>query len=160
MLCDGVEQRRGLQPVARRVARLFAHAALVDGLLHRSHDEALAELLDAAVAELEHLGEVVTGVDVHDREGELRGAEGLLGDAQQDDGVLAAREQQHRPLELGRDLAHDEDGLGLEGVQVGGAVPHDTFAGGSRFDHLVGVDLWCAEATTSRRRYATLSRPK
>jgi hypothetical protein len=33
---------------------------------------------------------------------------------QHDDRVLAAGEQQHRPLELGGDLADDVDGLGLE----------------------------------------------
>src|SRR5262249_49794195 len=34
------------------------------------------------------------------------------------DRVLAAREEEHRPLELGRDLAEDVDGLGLELVEV------------------------------------------
>ena len=34
------------------------------------------------------------------------------------DAVLAAREQQHRPLELGRDLAEDVDRLGFERVEV------------------------------------------
>jgi hypothetical protein len=39
--------------------------------------------------------------------------------AGQDDRVLAAREQQHRPFELGRHLAHDVDGLGLEHIELG-----------------------------------------
>ena len=111
VLQDGVEQGRGLEAVARRIARLFAHAALVDGLLHGGHDEALAHLLDAAIAELEHLWEVVAGVDVHHRKGKPRRAEGLLGQPHHHDGVLAAREQQHRPLELGGHLAHDEHRL-------------------------------------------------
>ena len=51
--------------------------------------------------------------------GKRRRAERLLGQAQQHDRVLAAAEQQHRPLELGGDLAHDVDRLGLERVQVG-----------------------------------------
>ena len=42
----------------------------VDRLLHRRDDQPLAELGDAAVAELDHLGEVVAGVDVHERERE------------------------------------------------------------------------------------------
>ena len=71
-----------------------------------------------------HLGEVVAGVDVHHRERELAGPEGLLGQVQHDDGVLAAREQQDRPLELGRDLADDVDRLGLEGPEVGQLVVH------------------------------------
>ena len=82
------------------------------------HDQPLAELGHAAVAELDHLGEVVAGVDVHQRERERRRAERLLGQAQQHDRVLAAAEQQHRPLEFGGDLAHHVDRLGLERAQV------------------------------------------
>ena len=91
VLLDGVEQGYGLQSVARRiVARLLAHAALIDAL-DAGDDEPLAQLDDTAVAELEHLGKVVPGVDVHDREWELGRTEGLLGDAQQDDRVLPPR---------------------------------------------------------------------
>ena len=111
-----VEQRHGLQPVARRP--VLERPAGVDRVLHARHDQLLAQLGDAAVAELEHLGEVVAGVDVQDRAGELRRPEGLLGQAQQHDRVLAAAEQQHRPLELRRDLAHDEDRLILERVHA------------------------------------------
>jgi hypothetical protein len=67
-------------------------------------DQPLAELGDPPVAELERLGEVVAGVDVHDREREPRRAERLLREAQQDDRVLATGEQQHGPLPLGGDL--------------------------------------------------------
>ena len=120
MLLDRVEQRRRLEPVARRArAGLLDDAALVDRLLHGRDDQPLAELGDAAVAELDHLGEVVAGVDVHQREREAAGPERLLRQAQQHDRVLAAGEQQHGPLELGRDLAHDVDRLGLERVEVG-----------------------------------------
>ena len=90
----------------------------VDRVLHARHDQPLAELRHAAVAELDHLGEVVPGVDVHQRERERRRAERLLGEPQQHDRVLAAAEQQHRPLEFGRDLAHHVDRLGLERAQV------------------------------------------
>ena len=45
------------------------------------------------------------------------GRERLLRQPQHDDRVLAAGEQQHRPLELGHHLAHDEDALGLERVR-------------------------------------------
>src|SRR6185436_7312240 len=68
-----VEERRRLQLVARRARScLLDHAALVDRLLHRGDHQALAELGDAAVAELDRLGEVVAGVDVHEREREAR----------------------------------------------------------------------------------------
>ena len=50
--------------------------------------------------------------------GNLPGPERLLGEPQQHDRVLAAGEEQHRPLALGGDLAHDVDRLGLELVEV------------------------------------------
>jgi hypothetical protein len=86
----------------------------------------------------------VAGVDVHDGEREAGRAEGLLGEAQQDDGVLASREEQDGPLELGGDLAHDEDGLRLQGVQVADAAPHGALGQRSRLDHLLGGEplLW------------------
>jgi hypothetical protein len=119
VLADGVEQRDRLQAVARGVRpALLDRAARVDRVLHGGDDQPLAQLLDAAVAELDHLGEVVAGVDVHHREREAARVEGLLGEAQQHDRVLAAREQQHRPLELRGDLAHHVDRLGLELTQL------------------------------------------
>ena len=120
---DRVQQRDGLQPVARRARPgLLDHAAAVDRVLHGRDDQPLAQLGDAAVAELDRLREVVAGVDVHDRERHRAGAERLLGQAQQDDRVLAAGEQQHRALQLGRHLAHDVDRLGLEHLQVRGRL--------------------------------------
>src|SRR5207302_9486643 len=44
--------------------------------------------------------------------------EGLLGDVEHDDRVLAAAEQQDRALELGRDLTEDVDRLRLERLQM------------------------------------------
>ena len=70
--------------------------------------------VDPAVAELDDLGEVVPGVDVHHRETAAGWAESLLRQAQKDDRVLARREQQHRTLEFGDHLADDVHGLGLE----------------------------------------------
>src|SRR4051812_26841003 len=50
VLLDRVEQRRGLEAVARRARPgLLDDAAAVDRLLHRGDDQALAELGDAAV---------------------------------------------------------------------------------------------------------------
>jgi len=77
----------------------------------------------------------VPRVDVHDGEREARRAEGLLGEAQQHDRVLAAREEQHRALELGRDLAHDEDGLGFERVEMGQAPRQGALGDLCGFDH-------------------------
>jgi len=64
----------------------------------------------------------VPGVDVHERERELRRPERLLGEAQDDDRVLAAGEQQARPLTLGCDLAQDVDGLVLERLKMGSTI--------------------------------------
>jgi hypothetical protein len=63
----------------------------------------------------------VAGVDVQDRERERAGAERLDRELEQDERVLAAGEQQHRPLELGGHLAHDVDRLRLEAVELGDA---------------------------------------
>jgi hypothetical protein len=71
----------------------------------------VAGLPDLAVAEVEDLGEVVSGVDVEPGKRKVHAPERLLGQAEQDDRVLAAAEQQDRPLELGGDLAEDVDGL-------------------------------------------------
>ena len=112
---DRVEQRDRLQSVARRArAGLFDDPAGVDAVLDRGDDQLDAKLGGPPVAELKRLGEVVAGVDVHDREGDAGRPEGLLGQTQHHDRVLAAREEQHGTLALGGDLADDVDSLGLE----------------------------------------------
>ena len=113
---DRVEQRKRLQRVAGAV-RALVQAAVVDVVLHASDLEPHAEPRDGLVAEREHLGEVVAGVDVQHREGHAPGEERLRREVQHDDGVLAAGEQQHGALELGDDLADDVDRLGLEQVE-------------------------------------------
>ncbi len=119
MLLDRVEQRRRLQLVARRARPgLVDDPPLVDRLLHARDDQALAERVHPPVAKLDHLGEVVARVDVHDREGEPARPERLLGEPQEHDRVLAPGEEEDRPLPLGGDLAHDVDRLGLELVEV------------------------------------------
>jgi hypothetical protein len=77
---------------------------------------------DPPVPVVDHLGEVVPGVNVHDRERDLCWREGTLGQGQHHDRVLAAGEQQHRPLELGGYLSHDVDRLSLENVELGHQV--------------------------------------
>jgi hypothetical protein len=125
VLGDRVEQGHGLQAVARGpLANLVDDPSGVDRVLHGGDEQPLAELGHAAIAEGDDLREVVARVDVHEREGEARGPEGLLGQAQQDDRVLAAREEEHGPLELCGDLAHDVDGLALERFEVRQLVVH------------------------------------
>ena len=52
------------------------------------------------------------------RHRDVGGAEGLLRQAQQADGILAAGEQQGGPLELGGDFAHHVDGLGFQILEM------------------------------------------
>ena len=119
VLFDRVEQGGGLETVARRtLAQVLDDPALVDRVLDRRDHQPGAELLHGGVAERDHLGEVVAGVDVHHRERQLRRPERLGGGVRHHDAVLAAREQQDRALELGRDLTQEVDRLGLEGRQV------------------------------------------
>jgi len=114
-----VQQRDCLQAVARGPGSgLLHHPAAVDRVLHGGHDQTLAQLGHAAVAELDHLGEVVARVHMHQRERELGRPERLLGQPHEHERVLAAGEEQDGALELGGHLAHDVDGLGFEGPQV------------------------------------------
>ncbi len=125
VLLDRVEQRHRLEPVARRArAALLDHAAVVDRVLHARDDQPRAEVLDHAVAVLEDLREVVARIDVHDRERQRRGVEGLAREVQEHGGVLAPRKQQHAALELCGHLANHVDGLGLEGPEVCDLVAH------------------------------------
>ena len=70
VLLDRLEQRHRLVAVARFERVRQAHRAARDRILEVADDQALAHLGDAPVAELDHLGEVVAGVDVQQREGQ------------------------------------------------------------------------------------------
>ena len=79
----------------REAARAgIGHAALVDGVLYLGHDEPGAYGLDLCVPVGEYLGEVVAGVDVEDREGDLARLERLGRQVQEDRRVLAAAEEE------------------------------------------------------------------
>ncbi|MPM63521.1 hypothetical protein SDC9_110401 [bioreactor metagenome] len=117
MFGDGVQQRQSLQRIAGAVGPL-QEPAIVDIVLDPGHQQADAELVDHPVAVREHLGEVVPGVDMQQGERHSSGPEGFGGQVEQDGRVLAAAEQQHRPLQLGDGLADDVDGLGLQQVEM------------------------------------------
>ena len=125
MLLDRVEQGDRLQAVARGSRPgLLNRATGVDRVLDVGDDQALAELGEPTVAEFEHLGEVMPGVDVHDREGKACGAKRLLGQPQEHDRVLAAAEQEHWPLQLRGHLSEYVDRLGLERLDVRELIAH------------------------------------
>ncbi len=127
VLPDGAKQGHGLDGVAPLA--WLDHPSGVDVFLDRGDDQAHSVLLDQLVAGRDHLVEVVSGVDVHHRERQPAGTEGPQRQMQHDDGVLAAREQQHRPLELGGHLPNDVDRLCLQRTQVAQFVLSD---GGGR----------------------------
>src|SRR4051794_34677774 len=118
VLVDAAQEGDGLQPVAGRARVVLGHPARVDVVLDAGHDQPQAVLLHGLVPELDDLVEVLAGVDVHDREGHRRRPEGLHGEMQHDDRVLAAGEQQRGLLDRRRDLADDVDGLGLQHLEV------------------------------------------
>ena len=85
------------------------------------HDQVDIRLGGGAVPELDHLPELPGGVHVEQRERKPPGEEGLTGQVQEDGRVLADRVQHHRSFQLGDDLTHDVDGLGLQLSKVGEA---------------------------------------
>jgi hypothetical protein len=110
VLDDRVEQRGGLQRVAGAVGTLD-EPAVVDPVLHVRDDQAQPEPLHEPVAEIDHLGIVVAGVDMQQRERHRCRRECLDGQVHEQRRVLAAGEEDHRAVELAGDLAEDVDGL-------------------------------------------------
>src|SRR4051794_28175288 len=114
---DLLRQRQRLQRVAGAVGTLLEHTA-VDVVLDGGHMQAQPVPRHHAVAVGEDLGEVVPGVHVEQGEGHRRRREGLQRQVQHEDGVLAAGEEDHRPLELARHLTEDVHRLRLQRVQM------------------------------------------
>ena len=117
VLLDGVEQRPDLEPVARGLA-IVDDDPVGDGIVDAGNDDGDAQPVNPIVTGLEHLGEVQAGVDLQHRERDLRRVEGLLGESEHHDRVLATAEHQHRLLELCRDLAEDVDRLRFQLVEL------------------------------------------
>ena len=81
-------------------------------------DEVGADLLGVGVAEGDHLGELVAGVDVEEGKRDLAGVEGLLGEAEHDGRVFADRVEHDGVGKFSDGLAEDGDGFGFEGLEV------------------------------------------
>ena len=77
-----------------------------------------AEFLRAPVAEFVQFREMMAGVHVEQRHRDVGRAERLFRQAQQADGILAAGEEQGRPLEFRRDFTHDVNRFGFQILQV------------------------------------------
>jgi len=82
-------------------------------------DQPLAELRHHAVAVLDRLGKVVTRIDVQERERKPRRPERLFGQPQEDDRVLATREQEDGSLAFSRKLSKDMNTFVFERAKVG-----------------------------------------
>ena len=112
---EGVEQGAGLEEAAAVLGSEGVGVGTVgDGLFVAVDDEVGADFASVGVAEGDHLGELVAGVDVEEGEGDLAGEEGLLGEAEHDAGVFADGVEHDRAGELGDSLAEDGDGFGFE----------------------------------------------
>lgn len=116
VLGDRVEQRHGLQGVADAVGSL-REPTVGDVLFHARHVQPQVVLLDDMVAEREHLGKVVTRVDVQQCERQRGRPERLDREVQEDCRVLAAGEEDHGTFELARDLAEDVDRFRFQGIE-------------------------------------------
>ena len=97
---------------------LFLHAALVDRVLHMTDDQAGAEFFREGIAVSNRLVEVVPGVDVEKRKGNLGRPESLGREVGHDDRVLAPGKKQRRILELRGGLAQDKNRFGLDLVEM------------------------------------------
>jgi len=119
---DGFEQGHRLKHVAA-LAGVFQHdPSAPDGVLQRAHDQPLAKLLGAMVAERNDLGKVVPGVDVQQRKWEAARPKRFFRQPQQDNGVLAAGKQQRRIFALRSHFPQDVDGFAFQRVEMGKAV--------------------------------------
>jgi len=107
-----------LQLVAAQLTRRRGDEAFGDAFIDGADDELGSQFLGAAIAELDEFGKLVAGFHVEERQRQVGGPEGFLGQTQEADGILAAGEQQGRTFEFGGHLAHDVDGLGLEVLEV------------------------------------------
>ncbi len=123
VLLDGIEQGDGLEFVTRGVGALFLdHAAGVDGLLDQAYDETGADHVHELVAICHRFGEIVTRIDVDQREGHAGGPEGLFRQPCHDDRVLATGEEQGGILELGGGFPEHENGFGFELIEMAEVV--------------------------------------
>ena len=71
-------------------------------------------MLRASVAKFVQFGKMMAGIDVEQRQGDVRRPKGLFRQAQQANGVFAAGEQERRPFEFGGDFAQDVNRFGFQ----------------------------------------------
>src|SRR6185437_4738208 len=111
---DGAQERGDLQAIAADIAFGDHRSAFGNGLIHRADNQFRAELLGAAIAKINQLGKLVAGLHVEQRHGNVSRAKSLFRQAQQTNGILAAREKNRGPLEFTGDLTHHVNRFGFE----------------------------------------------
>jgi hypothetical protein len=70
-------------------------------------------LCHSAIAEFDHFGKIVSGIDVHQWNWEARGSKRFFGKAQQYERVFATREQQDGVATFRRDFSKNMNRLTL-----------------------------------------------
>jgi len=81
-------------------------------------DQLGADLFRKTVAKLDHLAKFVSGIDMQQRERQLAGEEGLLGQTHHHRGVFSDRVKHHRLGKLGHHFAKNVDAFGFQCAKV------------------------------------------
>ena len=116
---QGIEQGSGLQFVSGCIiTRFFLHSSLVDAFLHAAHDEFGSEFLRQFITILDGFLEVMSCVDVQQREWNLRRIESLVGEICYHDRILATREEDDWTFELGSYFAEHVDRFCLQFLEM------------------------------------------
>ena len=89
-----------------------------DRILDGAYDQPLSQLRGTSITECDDFRKVVAGVDMEEGKREAARPERLFSEAQQHQGILAAREEQGRVTALARNFAQDMDRLGFEPAEV------------------------------------------
>ena len=92
-----------------------------DRFLIPMDDQPDSQFRRIAITELNHFMELVSGVDVQQRERNRAGIEGFLGEAQHHCGVFADGIEHHRALEFAGDFAEDVYALRFQSFEIGKA---------------------------------------
>src|SRR5262249_37789935 len=112
---ERVKQSRCLQlAAASRDSELQRMGARRNSVFVAMDNDAGADLLRKAIAEFEHLLELVAGVDVKERKWKRPRIKRLAREVHKHAGVLADRVEQHRVPELRNGLAQNVDRLAFE----------------------------------------------
>ena len=123
VLGQGRLERVGFHQLRMTLAVFPRGNIQLEAVLIDVHQQLKPQLVaDIFVTELDHLPELIGRVDVQQGKRGLRWVERLCGEMQQHGRVLADRVQHHRLAELGHNLSHDVNALGLKLLQVGQVV--------------------------------------